>query len=127
LVFGGDHDGRVLANSIKAHIEQNTYGTVAVSGEVYPTWVEVSSIETYRDLNLTPTPDRRFAEEIVQRLVETDPDFFAGKDFDFLIALTPGGLMATTLCGDRIYSSWPDLHGIFEGWAMFDIPIDSNS
>ena len=32
-VFGGDHDGRGLINSIKAHIEQNTYGTVTVTGE----------------------------------------------------------------------------------------------
>jgi hypothetical protein len=127
LVFGGNHDGRGLANSIKAHIEQNTYGTVKVSGEVYPNWVEVSPLETYRDLNLTPTPARKFAEEIVQRLVDTDPDFFTGKDFDFLIALTPGGLMATTLRGDQIYSNWPDEHDIFEGWTMFDIPIDGNS
>ncbi|MHC4385350.1 MAG: hypothetical protein ACYS0J_21350, partial [Planctomycetota bacterium] len=127
LVFGGDHDGRGLANSIKAHIEQSTYGTAAVSGEVYPGWVTVSPVETYRDLNLSPMPDQKFAEEIVQKLVETDPGFFAGKDFDFLIALTPGGLLATTARADNVYSNWTDPQGIFEGWAIFDIAIDSGS
>jgi hypothetical protein len=100
LVFGGDHDGRGLANSIEHHIEQSTYGTVAVSGEVYPSWVTVS---------------------------ESDPGFFANKEFDFLIALTPGGLLATTARADNVYSNWPDPHGIFEGWAIFDIPVDSGS
>lgn len=127
LVFSGDHDGRGLPNSIKAHIEQNSYGKTKISGEVYPTWVNISSIEKYRDLNLTPTPDHQFADEIVTQLVETDPGFFDGKDFDFLIALTPGGLHATGLNDYQIYSNWPDPHGIFEGWAMFDIPVDSNS
>jgi hypothetical protein len=127
LVFGSDHDGRGLANSIKAHIEQNTYGTVLVSGEVYPTWVEVSPLEVYRDLSLSPASDRKFAEDIVQRLVETDPGFFTGKDFDFLIALTPGGLKATALQPYSFYTQWPDMHGIFEGYAMYDIPIVSNS
>jgi hypothetical protein len=90
LIFDGDHDGRSLANSLKTHIEQNTYGSVTLSGEVYPYWVQVASIETYRDLNLSPTPDRKFAEDIVQYLIDNDSEFFAGKDFDFLIAVTPG-------------------------------------
>jgi len=127
LLFSGGHDGRGLANSIKAHIEQNTYGTVTVTGEVYPKWVDVGSIETYRDLNLPTTSDRKFAEKISQYLVENDPGFLTGKDFDFLIALTPGGLMATTLREYQLYSEWPDPYGLFKGWAMFDIPIDSGS
>lgn len=127
LVFSGDHDGRGVTNSIKAHIEQNTYGKVKISGEVYPTWVDVSSIEKYRDLNLTPTPDRQFADEIVTQLLESDPGFLDGKEFDFLIALTPGGLRATGLRSYQLFSNWPDPHGIFEGHALFDIPIDSSS
>ena len=35
--------------------------------------------------------------------------------------------MATTLRADQMYSNWPDPNGIFEGWAMYDIPIESNS
>lgn len=127
LVFSGDHDGRGLANSIKAHIEQNTYGKVKVSGEVYPTWVDISSIEKYRDLNLSPTPARQFPDEIVTRLMESYPAFFEGKEFDFLIALTPGALRATGLRNYQLLSGWEDSSGVFSGCAIFDIPVDSSS
>lgn len=127
LVFGNNHDGLGLANSIKAHIEQNTYGTVSVSGEVYPDQVVVGPIDDFRNLNLTPAPERQFAQKIVQQLVDTDPDFFVGKDFDFLIALTPGGLQATTLQPYALYPQWSDPNGVFEGWALYDLPIESNS
>ena len=127
LVFTGGHDGRGFSNSIKAHIEQNTYGAVTVTGEVYPQWLSVRDVEAYRRLDLDTAPDRLFAQEIVENLRAADPGFFIGKDFDFLVALTPGALLATTGRSDHMFPGWPDPEGVFEGWAMYDIPVDSSS
>ncbi|MGR8940826.1 MAG: Ig-like domain-containing protein [Gammaproteobacteria bacterium] len=131
MLFGDTtgFDGQPTANSLAKYVQQNSYGKVTVSGEVYPTWVNLPSIETYRDANGNDLPRSKIYEDLIDRLVASDPLFFKGKKFDFLVGLTPGGMVAATVSSYTM-ASYPwtgDKHGLFDGLMVLDIPIDSAS
>lgn len=122
-------DGEPTPNSLKKYVEQNSYGKATVVGEVYPQWVNLPSIENYRDINGSPSPRTKIYQDLIDRVVELDPGFFNGKKFDFLVGLTPGGILATTISSYNMMSyPWEgETHGIFDGLMVLDIPVDSSS
>ena len=48
LLFSGNHDGRLLYNSLGAWLQQNSYGAVSLAGNVYPGVVHLDAMSVYR-------------------------------------------------------------------------------
>ena len=81
-------DNQPTANSIKKHIEHNTYGRVQVSGETYPSLVRLS-LERYFDPLSQNSGSRSVLDGIIEYLSVNDPAFLDGKAFDFVAGFSP--------------------------------------
>ncbi len=89
-VFGESigFDNQPTANSIKVHIEHNTYGRVIVGGQTYPNLVRLS-LERYFDPLDQSSGNRNVLEGILEYIAANDPQFLDGKAFDFVVGFSP--------------------------------------
>jgi len=132
LIFGSDYDGRGFYNGVKAFLNQISYGKILLTGEVYPSWVYIPPIQTFRDFNLPQNSQTSIGYAIIDTMIKQNPRFFYDasgnliNDFDYLIALSPGGI-ANGSTGT--YASIQNLQGhpIFEGGWIQDIYYDGNT
>jgi len=121
-------DARMIPNSVKVWHEQNSYGRVTVTGEVYPQWVRVGPAAHYTPLDVYTIPQILIADA-VSSIEATDAAFFATNTFDFVIVLMPGDL--TVVYGGYPYEQsgapWDDPQGHFRGYLLMDLPVGTNS
>lgn len=90
ICFGTDtgFDGQETANSIKAHITQNTFGRVIINGKTFDGIVRLPIEEFFDPLDTYPTR-RHTVEAILDYIAINDQAFYVGWEFDFVIGFTP--------------------------------------
>jgi hypothetical protein len=120
-------DARNIANSARKYFEQNTYGRVRLSGDIYPEWVTAGMARHYTTGEVSQIP-QRLVHEAVQAIRANTPSFFENRHYDFIVALMPGDFAA-------IYNSyyeqsslyWDDPDHNFGGYLVMDLPVEQTS
>jgi chitodextrinase len=121
LLFSGNHDGRLLYNSLGAWLQQNSYGVVSLAGNVYPGVVHLDAVSVYRpSLGV-----QGMFKAVADNLVATGYINPLNNPYDTLIIFSAGGL-ATSSADFYNYTSYWQYKG-FEKVLQVDIPIDSTS
>jgi chitodextrinase len=121
LLFSGNHDGRLLHNSLGDWLQQNSYGVVSLAGNVYPAVVHLDAVSVYRQ-NLGV---EGMFKAVADNLVATGYINPLNNPYDVLILFSAGGL-ATSSADFYNYNSYWQYKG-FEKVLQVDIPIDSTS
>ena len=121
LLFSGNHDGRLLDNSLGAWLQQNSYGAVSLAGNVYPGVVHLDAVSVYRpSLGV-----QGMFKAVADNLVATGYIDPLNNPYDILIIYSAGGL-ATSSADFYNFNSYWQYKG-FEKVLQVDIPIDSTS
>ena len=121
LLFSGNHDGRLLDNSLGAWLQQNSYGAVSLAGNVYPEVVHLDAVSVYRPY----LGVQGMFKAVADNLVATGYIDPLNNPFDVLIIYSAGGL-ATSSADFYNFNSYWQYKG-FEKVLQVDIPIDSTS
>jgi chitodextrinase len=121
LLFSGNHDGRLLHNSLGDWLQQNSYGVVSLAGSVYPGVVHLDAVSVYRQgLGV-----EGMFKAVADNLVATGYINPLNNPYDVLMLFSAGGL--ATSSGDFYnFNSYWQYKG-FEKVLQVDIPIDSTS
>ena len=121
LLFSGNHDGRLLDNSLRAWLQQNSYGAVSLAGDVYPEVVHLDAVSAYRpSLGV-----QGMFKAVADRLVAAGYIDPVNNPFDILIIYSAGGLETSSADFYNFNSYWQ--YKGFEKVLQVDIPIDSTS
>jgi chitodextrinase len=121
LLFSGNHDGRLLYNSLGAWLQHNSYGVVSLAGNVYPGVVHLDPVSVYRPY----LGVQGMFKAVADNLVATGYIDPLNNPYDILIIYSAGGL-ATSSADFYNYNSYWQYKG-FEKVLQVDIPIDSTS
>ena len=121
LLFSGNHDGRLVNNSLGAWLQQNSYGAVSLAGNVYPGVVHLDAVSVYR----SSLGAQGMFTAVADNLVATGYINPLDNPYDILIIFSAGGL-ATSSADFYNYTSYWQYKG-FEKVLQVDIPIDSTS
>ena len=121
LLFSGNHDGRLLYNSLGAWLQQNSYGVVSLAGNVYPGVVHLDAVSVYR----ASLGVQGMFKAVADNLVATGYIDPVNNPYDTLIIYSAGGL-ATSSADFYNFNSYWQYKG-FEKVLQVDIPIDSTS
>ena len=121
LLFSGNHDGRLLYNSLGAWLQQNSYGAVSLAGTVYPGVVHLDAISVYRPY----LGAHGIFKAVADNLVATGYINPLNNPYDSLIIFSAGGL-ATSSADFYNFNSYWQYKG-FGKVLQVDIPIDSTS
>ena len=121
LLFSGNHDGRLLDNSLGAWLQQNSYGAVSLAGNVYPGVVHLDAVSFYRP----SLGAQGMFKAVADNLVATGYIDPLNNPYDVLIIYSAGGL-ATSSADFYNFNSYWQYRG-FEKVLQVDIPIDSTS
>lgn len=128
VASAGNYDGRQLANSLRHLLDQTSYGLIDLAADVYPGWVRVDAPDAYRQSNPGQQITRVLAQDIVNKIIANDPGYFQGRQYDFLVGLAPGLVYANFANFYDYYSqTWAESNGIFDGFLLMDLPVDSSS
>jgi len=121
LLFSGNHDGRLLYNSLGAWLQQNSYGVVSLAGNVYPGVVHLDAMSVYRpSLGV-----QGLFNAVADNLVATGYINPLDNPYDALIVFSAGGL-ATSSADFYNFNTYWQYKG-FKKVLQVDIPIDSTS
>ena len=121
LLFSGNHDGRLLNNSLGAWLQQNSYGAVSLAGNVYPGVVHLDAVSVYR----SSLGAQGMFKAVADNLVATGYINPLSNPYDVLIIYSAGGLATSSADFYNFNSYWQ-----YRGFAKVlqaDIPIDSTS
>ena len=119
LLFSGNHDGRLLDNSLGAWLQQNSYGVVSLAGNVYPGVVHLDAMSVYRpSLGV-----QGLFYAVADNLVATGYINPLDNPYDALIVFSAGGL-ATSSADFYNFNTYWQYKG-FKKVLQVDIPIDS--
>jgi chitodextrinase len=121
LLFSGNHDGRLLYNSLGAWLQQNSYGVVSLAGNVYPGVVHLDAVSAYRP----SLGAQGMFKAVADNLVATGYINPLNNPYDILMIYSAGGL-ATSSADFYNFNSYWQYKG-FEKVLQVDIPIDSTS
>ena len=121
LLFSGNHDGRALDNSLRAWLQQNSYGAVNLAGNVYPGVVHLDAVSSYRpSLGV-----QGMFKAVADNLIATGYIDPLNNPYDVLVIYSAGGL-ATSSADFYNFNSYWQYRG-FEKVLQVDMPIDSTS
>jgi hypothetical protein len=121
LLFSGNHDGRLLSNSLGSWLQQNSYGVVSLTGNVYPGVVHLNAVSAYRP----SLGAQGMFTAVADSLVATGYIDPLNNPYDILLIYSAGGL--ASLSADFYnYNSYWQYKG-FEKVLQVDIPVDSTS
>ena len=121
-------DARGVANSARNWMEQNSYGQVLLTGDIYPGWVMVQTAEHYNSFEYSGDIDNAMVSDAIAAGLAGNPGFFSGKSYDFVVVLTPGDLYSVS---SKPYSLttyfWDDPNHLCHGYLIMDLPVEANS
>lgn len=121
-------DARKTLNSVRRYFEQNSYGRIQITGDVYPHWVSVRSAREYTSPPSYWNIPTQYVEDTVQAIETESPGFFDNGRYDFIITLHPGELIATYNShyeqGGGTFGDGPGHH---LGYLNMDLPIEPAS
>ncbi len=119
-------DARNVANSTKKYFEQNTYGHVRITGDIYPQWVTVGTARTYTS-SLVWTIPEHLVHDTSEGIKALTPHWFETNKYKFVIIVMPGEL--SPIYGSYEQSSlyWDDPDKHFAGYLTIDLPLEVNS
>jgi len=121
LLFTGNHDGRLLSNSLGDWLQQNSYGVVSLTGNVYPGVVHLNAVSAYR-ASLGPQGMFRAVADSLAAAGYIDP---LNNPYDILLIYSAGGLAASS-ADFYNYNNYWQYQG-FKKVLQVDIPIDGTS
>jgi chitodextrinase len=121
LLFSGNHDGRLLHNSLGDWLQQNSYGVVSLAGDVYPGVVHLDAVSAYRP----SLGAQGMFKAVADNLVATGYINPLDNPYDALIIFSAGGLATSSADFYNFISYWQ--YKGFEKVLQVDIPIDSTS
>lgn len=121
LLFSGNHDGRLLPNSLGAWLQQNSYGIVSLAGNVYPGVVHLDAVSVYRPHLGAQDMFKAVADNLAAAGYINPLD----NPYDALLIFSAGGL-ATSSADFYNFNGYWQYKG-FEKVLQVDVPIDSTS
>ena len=121
LLFSGNHDGRLLDNSLGAWLQQNSYGAVRLAGNVYPGVLHLDAVAAYR----STLGAQGIFKAVADNLVATGYIDPLNNPYDILLIYSAGGLAASSADFYNFNSYWQ--YKGFEKVLQVDMPIDSTS
>lgn len=119
-------DARNVPNSAAKFFEQNSYGRVRITGDVFPEWVTVRPARAYTSELVWTIPDL-LVHDAAEQIKAARPGFFQGKSYD-MIVIVMGGEFVTVYNNyyEQTSSRWDDPDGIFSGYLLIDLPVEAN-